>query len=149
MKIILNENVDNLGAVGDVVKVKNGYARNYLIPNGLAAVATDASIRAVEVKRAKQIAKERELRQQAEELAKKIQGLALVHEAQVGEEGKLFGSVTSVQIQELLAQKGFKMDKKQIMVSQQIRKMGTYDIEVRPYTNVKAFVKLSIVKKAK
>jgi len=147
MKIILNENLENLGSVGDVVNVKDGYARNYLIPRGMAVIATPSNVKVVEQAKAKEIEKEKERRAEAQEFAKKIRGISLVYEAAAGDEGKLYGSVTAAQIQELLAAQGIEVDRKNVLVTKPIRKIGAYEIDVRVYTNVKAPVKLSVVEK--
>lgn len=147
MKVILQKNVETLGAVGQVVQVKNGYARNYLIPNGLATSATEANVRTVERQHAKQIALEKVRRTTAEGLAARISELAVVIEANAGEDDKLFGSIQSQDIQEALARAGIEVDKKDILVKQPIRKTGVHSVEVRCYTNFKAPLKITVTRK--
>lgn len=147
MKVILNQNVENVGSVGEVVKVSDGFARNYLIPQGWAAPATEANIRVIALQQAKAIEKEKEVRGKAEEVAKRARTLQIVIEATVGEDGKLFGSVTSAEISESLAAQGVEVDKKHIRISKAIRKTGTFDIELRLYHDVRALLKVQVVAK--
>lgn len=147
MKVILNQNVENVGSVGDVVKVSDGYARNFLIPQGWAAPATDANIRVIALQQAKAIEKEKEVRGKAEEIAKRARTLTVVIEASVGDDGKLFGSVTSAEIAEALAAQQVDVDKKHVRTSKAIRKVGTFDIELRLYHNVRALLKVQVVGK--
>lgn len=147
MKVILNQNVENVGSVGEVVKVSDGFARNFLIPQGWAAPATAGNIRAVEIKQAKAIEKEKESRAKAEEIAKRARTLTVAIEASVGDDGKLFGSVTSAEIAEALAALGVEVDKKHIRTPKPIRKIGAHDIELRLYHNVRALLKVQVAAK--
>lgn len=147
MKIVLCENVENLGSVGDVVKVRDGYARNFLIPNSKAVAATEGNIKVIEREKVEEIRKERELKAAAQELSAKIQAAVLTVEAEAGEEGKLFGSITANEIHAVLEKAGIQVDKKQVRINRPIRKIGTHDFEVRCYNNVKAHVKISVTKK--
>lgn len=147
MKIVLCENVENLGSVGDVVKVRDGYARNFLIPHAKAVVATNGNIKVIEREKVEEIKKERESRAAAQTLADKIQSVSISIEAEAGDEGKLFGSITANEIHEALAKLGVEVDKKQIRISRPIRKIGAHDIEVRCYNNVKAHVRIQVTKK--
>ncbi len=149
MKIVLNKNVENVGSVGDVVAVKDGFARNFLIPEGCAVVATPGNIKVIEREKSQEIAVEKKNRGEAEKIAVKIRTLTLSHEVSVGEEGKLFGSVTSADVAQLLAAAGVEMDKKNIRMAKPIRKIGEYDIEVRCYNNVKAVFKFWVLDKDK
>jgi len=147
MKIILQNNVEGVGSVGEVVQVRDGYARNFLIPRGLASAATESNVRVVERQKAKQIQSEKEVRAKAEELARKIGAAVVTIEANAGEDDKLFGSITSADIQEALAAQGLTVDKKDVHVPQNIRKTGTYAIEVRCYTNLKANLKVQVLRR--
>ena len=147
MQIILNHNVEGLGAVGDVLKVKDGYARNYLIPKGLAVTATSSNVRVVEKIKVKEIEVERDKKAIAEELAKKILSVTLTLEAKAGEDGKLFGSISAGDIQEVLNQQDLVIDRKNILLKQPIKKTGSYSVEIRCYTNLKATLKFSVVNK--
>jgi large subunit ribosomal protein L9 len=147
MKVILNQNVENVGSVGDVVKVSDGFARNYLIPQGWAATATEANIRVIALKQAKAIEAEKEARGKAEEIAKRARTLQIAIEATVGDDGKLFGSVTSSEIVDKLAELGITIDKKHVRVPKAIRKVGSHDIELRMYHNVRALLKVVVTAK--
>lgn len=146
-KVILNANVETLGTVGQVVEVRDGYARNFLLPRGLAHVATPANVRIVEKQKSKEIAKEKQAKSAAEELVQKLNALALTFEANAGEDDKLFGSVGSAEVQELLAKEGIEIDKKHVLIKTPIRKTGVFQIDVRCYHNVKASVKLSVLRR--
>ncbi len=147
MKIILQKNVETLGSVGEVILVKDGYARNYLIPNGLAILATESNVRTVERQKAKEIAAEKELKTAAEGVARQIAELSVTIEANTGEDDKLYGSIQSQDIQEALALQGVTVDKKDVLVKQPIRKLGVYTVEVRCYTHLKTPLKVTVTKK--
>lgn len=149
MKVILNQNVENLGSVGDVVEVRKGYARNFLFPRGCAVEATPTNVRVVSENRANEIAKEKESKAQAETLSKKLQGVTLAFEAETGDEGKLFGSVTVQDIGDLLAAQGFEVDRKSIRIPRPIRKVGSHDIELKLYSGVKCMVRIAVSDKKK
>lgn len=147
MKVILNQNIENVGSVGEVVKVSDGFARNFLIPQGWAATATEGNIRVIELKQAKAIEQEKEARGKAEEIAKRARTLQVSIEATVGEDGKLFGSVTSAEIADALNELGVTVDKKHVRVPKAIRKVGAHDIELRLYHNVRALLKIQVTSK--
>lgn len=147
MQVILNQNVETLGTVGQVIEVRDGYARNFLLPRGLAQVATPENVRIVERQKAKEIEKEKSTKAEAEALAQKIGALALTIEVNAGEDDKLFGSVTNVDVAELLSKQGFEVDKKNVLIKTPIRKTGTYQVDVRCYHSVRASVKLSVVRR--
>ena len=130
MKIILNQKIANLGKEGDIVTVKDGYARNYLIPNGWAMlatknniVATNKQIEAIERKEAK-------TRENLESLANQLDKLSLKFELKAGEEGRLFGSVTSQMIVEAIAEKGFNINKKEVEIDETINHIGKYFVNI-------------------
>ena len=147
MKVTLNQNVENVGSVGDVVKVSDGFARNYLIPQGWAAPATEANIRVIALRQAKAIEIEKTARAKAEELAKRARTLQIVIDATSGDDGKLFGSVTPAEISEALAALGVEVDKKLVRTTKPIRKTGTFDVELRLYHNVRAMLKVVVTSK--
>ncbi|MFT5207374.1 MAG: large subunit ribosomal protein L9 [Candidatus Omnitrophota bacterium] len=149
MKIVLNKNIENVGSVGDVVAVKDGFARNFLIPEGSAVLATPGNIKVIEQEKSQEIAVEKKNRVEAEKIAEKIRTLTLSHEVSVGEEGKLFGAVTAIDIVQLLGAAGVEVDKKNIRMAKSIRKIGEYDIEVRCYNSVKAIFKFWVLDKDK
>ncbi|HET6371051.1 MAG TPA: 50S ribosomal protein L9 [Nitrospiria bacterium] len=146
MKVILRENVEHLGKMGDLVEVKNGYARNYLIPKNKAFEATVGSIRVLEHQKrliADQMKKEKKA---AEELAQKISSFSVTIPVQVGEEEKLFGSVTSKDIAEALAAQGLEIDRKQIVLEKPIKELGIFDVPVKIQHDVQAQVKVTVTK---
>lgn len=144
VKLILQEEVPSLGDAGAVVTVKPGYARNYLIPQGKALMATEANVRELEHQRrvvAEKVA--RELKALKAE-RKKLQGVELEFTAQAGEEGKLFGSVTVAQIAERLAERGFAVDRRRIVLAEAIKQVGEYDVAIRLHSEVEATIKVKV-----
>lgn len=148
MKVILKEDMQNLGAMGDVVKVKNGYARNFLIPKGVAAVANEKSIRAMEHERRIIEEKKKRLVSTAELLAAKVSATELSFTSKAGEEGKLFGSITSMDIAEALAAKGIEIDKKKISIAEPIKRLGEHSVSVSLGHEVKATVAVNVTAEA-
>jgi large subunit ribosomal protein L9 len=146
MKIILRENVEHLGKMGDLVDVKDGYARNFLIPKNLAYVATVHNIKTLEHQKRLIGDKLKKERKEAEEFAQKLSSLSVTLTAQVGEEGKLFGSVTSKDIAEALSAQGFTIDRKQIELEKPIKELGDFTIPVKVKHDVKTEVKVSVTK---
>ena len=133
VQVVLRKDVDNVGSNGDIVKVKPGYARNYLIPRGLAMIATRGNIKQVEHHKAIAGKALERLREEAAKAAAEFKTLGALHVAkQVGEEGKLFGSVTSADVAEALARKGKEVDKRKIvMPDEPIRFVGSYEVNLR------------------
>jgi len=146
MEIILKQDVPNLGLKDDIVKVKNGYANNYLIPNGWASQATP-SAKKVHAENMKQRAhKEESIKQEAAELATKLSGLSLVIGAKTSTSGKIFGSVNTIQIAASLVEKGFDIDRKKISIEgDQIKEVGKYKATIRLHREVKVQVDFEIV----
>lgn len=130
MKIILLKSYENLGKVGEIVNVKPGFARNYLIPNKIASLATEQNIKALEVFLKSQENKEAKNRMNLEALSKKLNSLTLKFDVQVGEDEKLFGSVTSQMIADELADKGYTVDKKEIVLEETIKELGNFKIAI-------------------
>jgi large subunit ribosomal protein L9 len=131
MKVILVKDVPSLGKAGSVVEVREGYARNYLLPRGLAREATEGQLRALEEERAaldRKLARERE---RAAEAARALRGRTVRIPAKAGSSGRLFGAVTAQQIAEALRQMGFAVDRKQVDLSEPIKSVGTYRVTVR------------------
>ena len=144
MKLILKENIEHLGHIGDIVKVAPGYARNYLLPKGLAVEATERNAKALEhVKRQMAYKKDKAL-ESAKLLAVKLGELsiALLHKA--GEEGKLFGSVTNMEIAAFLKEKGFDIDRKTIQLAEPIKHVGSFDVPVKIHPEVAATLKVTV-----
>ena len=136
MKIILRADVENLGHLGDVVLVKPGYGRNYLIPQGLAMLATPANLRVFELERKKLQARMDALRAEANEAASKLAGLVLTISMRVGENDKLYGSVTSAIIGDALAAEGVDIDRRRILLDAPIRTLGEHTVRARLHADV-------------
>ena len=146
MEIILKQDVENLGYADEIVKVRNGYGLNYLIPRGLAVIANDTN-RKINAETVKQRAhKINKLRMDAEALVAKLESVTLSIGAKVGENGKLFGSVTSQQLVDKLGAMGYEIDKKQIsMPSEHIKKTGSYVAEINVHRDIKAKLNFEVV----
>ncbi|HPI37356.1 MAG TPA: 50S ribosomal protein L9 [Ignavibacteriaceae bacterium] len=146
MKVILRKNIDSLGHIGDIVDVKEGYALNYLIPRKYAYAALKGNILALEEEK-KQIEKVR-LKEisDAENLAAELNKVSISIPVQVGEEDKLFGTVTTQMIADSLKEKGFDIDKRKIEVVEQIKALGIYSINIKLHSNVTATVKVWVVR---
>jgi large subunit ribosomal protein L9 len=146
MKVILQENVTNLGKVGEIVKVKDGYGRNYLVPNQLAVVADERNVARMEHQRRTADARAQKLVGEAKTLAEKLSQTAVTIRRQAGEENKIFGSVTNRDIAEALAAEGFAIDKKQIVVDESIIKnLGVFNVAVKLAPEVSADVKVYVI----
>ncbi len=146
MKIILKENVQNLGKVGEFVQVADGYARNFLIPRGLAVRATKGHIAMIEhEKKVMEAKKTKELRI-AKDLARRIKKISCTIPKQVGEEEKLFGSVTAIDIIKSLKSEGIELDKRQIVIEEPIKTLGIYPVLIRLHPDVEARLKVWVVK---
>src|SRR5581483_746021 len=144
VQVILRDDVANLGKIGDVVRVKPGYARNYLLPRVLAIEASNKNLKVLEHQKRVIAAKaDRDLKA-AEGAAKKIDGLKLSVKANAGEEGRLFGSVTNLDLERLLAEKGFQIDRRRIELDEPIKQLGTYPIVVQVGRGVRATVHLTV-----
>ena len=147
MKIILKKEVANLGEAGDVVEVKSGYGRNYLIPQGFAAAATPSALKQLEETKRQRAHKEAKLIADAEALAAKIAATPVTVAVKVSESGKIYGSVTTAQIEEALKAAGVEVDKKNITLCE-IKTVGEYEGTVKCYKAVKATVKVTVVAEA-
>ncbi len=147
MEIILKQDVPHLGHKDDVVVVKNGYATNYLIPQGFAIMATP-SAKKVHAENLRQRAhKEAKLRADAEALAAKMEGLQVTVATKVSASGKIFGSVNNIQVAEALAAKGFEMDRRNITIvgEDKLQEVGIYDAVVKCYKDIKATIKVEVI----
>lgn len=145
MNVILRETVENLGTIGDIVKVSEGYARNYLLPRKLAVQADEKNVKQVEHQKRALKNKLHKLRSEKEEVKKQIEAIALVIRRKSGENQKLFGSITNQDIAEALEQKGVKIDKKQIDLGGSLKKLGSFKVPVRLMEGVSAEINLSVV----
>ncbi|HOM99161.1 MAG TPA: 50S ribosomal protein L9 [Acidobacteriota bacterium] len=145
MQVILTEDVFQLGRRGQVVNVAPGFARNYLIPRGLAVLATPGNVKMVEQQRVAFAKREAKDREAAEILAGELSQLHLVIGRRAGETGVLFGSVTAKDLAEVLATKGITLDRRKILLDHPIKQIGNYQVEVRPHTEVEARLLVSVV----
>ena len=145
MKVILKDDVKGLGHMGEVVNTSDGYARNYLIPKNLAAEASTKNIKELEHNKKIIMEKAAKIRDVSKASAEKLAALTLVIKAKVGEEEKLFGSVTSMDIAEALAAQGFEIDKKKIHIDEAIKRIGEYVVHVKIHPEVSAPVKVHVV----
>jgi large subunit ribosomal protein L9 len=146
MKVILKQDVESLGKVGEIVDVKPGYARNYLIPKGMGLAATDKNIRRLQVEQQQSQLKMTKDRKNAEKLAEKLNEVSCTAMVTVGEEDKVFGSVTTQTIADLLKEKGFDIDRKKIVLDEPIKALGIYTIPIKLHAEVEAKIKLWVVK---
>jgi large subunit ribosomal protein L9 len=146
MEIILRQAIDNLGHPGDVVDVSAGYARNYLLPRGFAYLATPGNKKRIEQDRQRLESAENERRSKAQELATKLEEVSLTFSARVGEEGKLFGSVTATDIAQQLEAQGYHVEKRMIDLHEPIRALGVYRVPVRLHADVKPEIKVWVIK---
>lgn len=145
MKVILRESVENLGKTGDIVKVSDGYARNYLLPRNLAFIADENNVKSIEHHK-KSLAKKAEREKaEAREVAKKLEGFSCTIARKVGENEKLFGSVTSSDIAETLAKGGYQVDRRSIQLHEPIKQLGVVTVPVRLAPEVVAQVKVWVV----
>jgi large subunit ribosomal protein L9 len=145
MEIILVEEMPNLGEVGDVVSVKPGYARNFLFPRGIAIPANERQKRRVAHDRQQLEAKVAKLKESASAEATKLDKVSLTIEKAAGENGKLFGSVTTMEIEAMLRAQGFEIDRRRIMLAEPIKALGETEVEIKLHRDVRANIKLQVV----
>ncbi|MGE4440512.1 MAG: 50S ribosomal protein L9 [Desulfomicrobium sp.] len=146
MKVILRADVDNLGRLGDIVAVRPGYGRNYLLPQGLASMATPGNLKVFEQERRKLQAMNDAIKAEAAGLAGKIEAAKVVIEVRVGDGDKLYGSVTSSQIATILEEQGVEVDRRKIQLDDGIRSLGEYVIDVKLHPEVVAKLTVNVVK---
>ncbi|MDD2338526.1 MAG: 50S ribosomal protein L9 [Geobacteraceae bacterium] len=146
MKVILKENIETLGSIGDIVKVAPGYARNYLVPKGYAIEATTRNAKALEHAKRQMEYKKNKVLESAKNLLEKIEATPLVLVHQAGEADKLFGSVTNMEIAEALKNRGLEIDRKIILLSDPIKSLGDYEVLVKLHPEVIANLKVSVTK---
>lgn len=145
MQVILREDIDKLGKIGDLVKVADGYARNYLVPNKKAIEATPKNLNAMDHAKKMVSDRIRKLKKEAAADADMIKALAITIKAKSGEEGKLFGSVTSMDIAEAMKAQGVAIDKRKIILDEPIKRLGDYTITVKLHVDVTADFKLTVI----
>jgi len=147
MKVILLETIDRLGKAGDVVSVRCGYARNYLIPKNRARPATPGNMKTLEALKIKQAGEEAKKLDESKALADKISNLSLTIGAQAGEEDKLFGSISNEMISAALSEEGVNIDKRDIVLDEPIKKLGVYQVTVKVHPELKSSLRIWVVKK--
>jgi large subunit ribosomal protein L9 len=144
MKLILREDVENLGKGGELVEVKPGYGRNFLIPRGLAVVANPKNIRDIEHQKTVAVAKAAKLRASAEALAKRLADTPVALKRKVGEQDKLYGSVTAMDVAEALAARGLQIDRRSIDLHEPIKTLGDFEVGVKLHSEVVGKVKVKV-----
>lgn len=145
MEIILREDIEKLGRRGEIVKVADGYARNFLLPRKLAVVATDANKKIIEQERQAWLKREAKLESEAQELAKLLSSLTLEIAQRAGEDGTLFGSVTTQAISDALQKQGYTVERKKILLEDPIKRVGEYKVPIRLHRNVTVEIGLRVV----
>jgi len=145
MKVILRQNVENLGEIGEIVNVKPGYARNFLIPRSLAYLATSGAIRTLAVEKKQYEKKMEKHRQDAGAIAAQLGELQISIPMQVGEEARLFGSVTAQMIATELELRGFNIDRRNITIEEPIKTLGIFDVKVKLHTDIVATLKVWVI----
>ncbi len=148
MKIIMRDDVENVGRTGDVVTVKDGYARNYLIPRKLAITASPGNLRAIDQVKLQKDQRDKKRMRDGDRIKVALEKVSVTAEVQVGEEDKVFGSVTSAHISELLKDKGFTIDKRDILLEEPLKALGVYTVDIKIDRDIVAKVKVWVVKKA-
>ncbi len=145
MKIILRKDVQSLGLMGEIVTVKNGYARNYLIPRNLAYFANEGALKALEIEKKRFAKIQAAEKGVAETLAAKLSELQISIPMKVGEEGKLYGSVTPAMVAQELAVHGIEIDRRSIMLDDAIKSLGVFDVKIKLYSEVTATLKVWVI----
>ena len=145
MDLILLADVKKLGSKGDVIKVSDGYAHNYLLPRGLAEKATKSNLNQLKQQAKVQQRKDREQKTAAEQLVKRLETEHFIIKVKAGENGRLFGSVTAKDIADLVKKAGYKIDKRKIELSEQIKTLGVYEIKIKIYQQISATLKIQVV----
>jgi large subunit ribosomal protein L9 len=145
MEVILNESIENLGKAGDIVSVANGYARNYLLPKGIAIVADKKNLTKIEKQREAILKRAAKMKEEYEALASQLSALDIEIPVKVGEEEKLYGSVTNLDIAKAVEEKGFQIDRKKIVMEEPIKALGEYEIPVKLSPDVTATLNIKVV----
>ena len=145
MDVILTENVKNLGTIGEVVSVKPGYGRNFLVPQGLAVESSEAKLKELEHHKRQLNRKAEKLSQEAADVKARIEAVECTFVHKASEEGKLFGSVTSMEIAESLAAQGIEIDRRKILLEQPIKELGEHAVDIKLNAGVNATVKINVI----
>ena len=148
MKIIMRDDVENVGRVGEVVTVKDGYARNYLIPRKLAITASPGNLRAIDQVKIQKDQHDKKRLREGDRIKFALEKTSITAEVQVGEEDRVFGSVTSAHMAELLKDKGFTIDKRDILLDEPLKALGIYTVDIKIDRDIVAKIKVWVVKKA-
>jgi large subunit ribosomal protein L9 len=146
MDVILREDIDKLGARGEVVKVAPGYARNFLLPKRLAVEATEANRKIVEQERQAHLRKEAKLQSEAEDLSKLMSGVSVTIAQKAGENDQLFGSVTAKDVADALAAKNFTVDRRKVQLDEPIKQLGEYKVPIRLHKEVTAEITVTVIR---
>ncbi|MFC1564639.1 50S ribosomal protein L9 [candidate division KSB1 bacterium] len=146
MKVILRQDFENLGIAGDVIEVKSGYARNFLIPKKIALEMTKGNLKVLEEEQKREEQKEVREKRLAEKLAEKLGKVSVTATVTVGEDDRIFGTITSQNVADLLKEKGFEIDKKHITLEEQIKALGIYSVNIKLNQGVETSIKLWVVK---
>jgi large subunit ribosomal protein L9 len=146
MKVVLLEDVPKLGKMGDLIQTKDGYARNYLLPKKLAVPANPQNLKTLEHQKTLLKQKQNRIKRDAEKLAQKIEKISCTISKPAGEEDKLFGSVTSLDIEHSLNEEGLKIDRKKILLEEPIKSLGIYKVPIKLHPEVTANIKIWVVK---
>ncbi|MEK7730170.1 MAG: 50S ribosomal protein L9 [candidate division KSB1 bacterium] len=146
MKILLRQDFDKLGDAGKVVNVKDGYARNFLIPRGIAFEASERNLHILEQEKKRYGAIKLKEKKAAEAFSSKLEGVSITAAMAVGEDDRIFGSVTNQDIADLLAAKGFEIDKRKIILDEPVKALGIYEIPIKLHSEIECKVKLWVVK---
>lgn len=145
MRLILRKDIEHLGEVGDVVEVADGYGLNYLIPKGLALHATASTVRATQHEQRLREAQIQAAKRSAQDFAGEFSGVEIEFSMRVGADGRLFGSVTNRMIEDALQEKGFEVNRRRIVLDEPIKKVGTYDVDIRLHQEVRASVQVKVM----
>jgi len=145
MEVILKEDIANLGKIGEVVRVRDGFARNYLLPRGLVLVANKKNLKAFEHQKKVVADRKQKVMRDAQAVGEQLTGVSLTIAMRSGEEGRLFGSVTNMQIEKALKAKGLNVDRRKIHLDEPIKNLGDYEIPIRLAADITVPLKLSVV----
>ncbi len=147
MKVILRKMVEKLGNPGDIVEVKRGYGSNFLLPHGLAFPATEVNVERVKIEKEREVTAKQKGLESAKALAERLADASLTVQVAVGEDEKMFGSVTSIDIVKVLEQEGIEVKRHDILLDEPIRELGVYTVKIRLHSEVKADARVWVVKK--
>jgi len=145
MKVVLKDDIKNVGKMGQIVDVADGYARNYLVPRGLAVEANIKNLKSLEHEKKIIQEKAKRIKNSSQTLSDKISTMTLVIKAKAGDEGKLFGAVTSMDIAELLKNEGIEMDKKKIFIDEPIKRLGSYSVNIKIHPEISTHLNIQVV----